>query len=536
MGFTDEDEYTVEAAKLIIEKDKASVGMLQRAFNIGFNRATRIMETLEEYGVVSGENFFKSRKVLMSSEEFKGLLCRIERNEELHQNTESKQFTQCEKVNMYNNQYDYMTGEDFEVFVAQILRRIGFTNIQLTKGSGDQGVDIIAERDGIKYAIQCKRYSQPVGNKAVQEVFAGKVFYHCHIGVVVTNNYFTQSAKDLARENGIVLWDRNFLQNIINSKKEYFEFAHERKEEISKDELTKTLKEMAIKISNVFNSFQINAPIVNIDYGKSETVFWIQPPQGVRIKTILSYKQEIEFELRMSIQIRVISEKGQIGIFVSSNELSKYARKNNNETEENKNSTENEILREYNENRGKDELRILDVEEKIVAIEDGQISKALYQYLENASRIAIDMFLRDGDGNPYTEDMIKNVEKPIILYNVKLVKLTNCDLQFVYYCKMNKNYKNTSSYYKSVEVYKKNGKIFNNDLFNISVFYNIDNITMEGNKIKIKSIPEVNIMYDNMESIKCLEDIDEYDKQMGYKYLVSENFFPMKMDNIKIFS
>ena len=96
------------------------------------------------------------------------------------------------RIDMYNNQYDYMTGEDFEVYVAMILQQIGFVNVQLTKGSGDQGVDIIAEKDGVKYAFQCKRYDKPVGSKAVQEVFAGKFFYHCHAAVVVTNNYFTQ--------------------------------------------------------------------------------------------------------------------------------------------------------------------------------------------------------------------------------------------------------------------------------------------------------------------------------------------------------
>lgn len=107
--------------------------------------------------------------------------------------------------------YDSMSGEEFELYVAKILDKMGFCNISLTKGSGDQGVDIVAEKDRIKYAVQCKRYSQPVGNKAVQQVFAGVSFYHCHVGVVVTNNYFTNAAKDLAYENGVILWDKDFL-------------------------------------------------------------------------------------------------------------------------------------------------------------------------------------------------------------------------------------------------------------------------------------------------------------------------------------
>lgn len=106
---------------------------------------------------------------------------------------------------------EHMDGWQFENFCADVLKKNGYENVEVTKGSGDQGVDVLAERDGIKYAIQCKHYSQPVGNKAVQEIFAGKQFYHCHIGIVMTNNYFTQSAKELAKENGIILWDKDYL-------------------------------------------------------------------------------------------------------------------------------------------------------------------------------------------------------------------------------------------------------------------------------------------------------------------------------------
>ena len=64
------DEYFVEAGKFIIEKDKASIGMLQRMFKIGFNRAARIMDQLSEAGVVGEEEGTKPRKVLMSMEQF----------------------------------------------------------------------------------------------------------------------------------------------------------------------------------------------------------------------------------------------------------------------------------------------------------------------------------------------------------------------------------------------------------------------------------------------------------------------------------
>lgn len=114
----------------------------------------------------------------------------------------------------------YMDGLKFEKLCADILKKMGYENVEVTKGSGDQGVDVLAGRDGIKYAVQCKYYSEKVGNRAIQEIFAGKQFYHCHVGIVMTNNYFTQSAKELAKENGIILWDGDFLENFLKEIQE----------------------------------------------------------------------------------------------------------------------------------------------------------------------------------------------------------------------------------------------------------------------------------------------------------------------------
>lgn len=73
-GGSSYDEYFVEAGKFIIEKDKASIGMLQRVFKIGFNRAARIMDQLCEAGVVGEEEGTKPRKVLMSPEQFESFV------------------------------------------------------------------------------------------------------------------------------------------------------------------------------------------------------------------------------------------------------------------------------------------------------------------------------------------------------------------------------------------------------------------------------------------------------------------------------
>ncbi|MEG0688949.1 MAG: DNA translocase FtsK, partial [Hungatella sp.] len=68
------DEYFIQAGKFIIEKDKASIGMLQRMFKVGFNRAARIMDQLAEAGVVGEEEGTKPRKILLTIEEFDHLM------------------------------------------------------------------------------------------------------------------------------------------------------------------------------------------------------------------------------------------------------------------------------------------------------------------------------------------------------------------------------------------------------------------------------------------------------------------------------
>ena len=68
------DEYFADAGRFIIEKNKASIGMLQRVFKIGFNRAARIMDQLAEAGVVSEENGTKARQVLMDMPAFEQYL------------------------------------------------------------------------------------------------------------------------------------------------------------------------------------------------------------------------------------------------------------------------------------------------------------------------------------------------------------------------------------------------------------------------------------------------------------------------------
>ena len=109
---------------------------------------------------------------------------------------------------------DLMSGQEFEKFIAELFSKLGFET-EVTKVTGDQGIDVIVSKNGYKIGIQAKCYSGTVGNSAIQEAVAGKNYYHLDKAMVVTNNIFTDSARQLARANSIVLWDRNTLKEKI---------------------------------------------------------------------------------------------------------------------------------------------------------------------------------------------------------------------------------------------------------------------------------------------------------------------------------
>lgn len=129
---------------------------------------------------------------------------------------ENKEINSISTMNNIDNDMD---GFEFEKYVSDLLKSNGFNKVNVTQCSNDYGVDIIAFKDEVKYAIQCKKYSSPVGIKAVQEVIGSKAMNGCHVGVVLTNNTFTKSATSLAEKNNILLWDRKKLERLINNYK-----------------------------------------------------------------------------------------------------------------------------------------------------------------------------------------------------------------------------------------------------------------------------------------------------------------------------
>lgn len=126
-----------------------------------------------------------------------------------------------DKLSSYSSMVRRKNGFQFEVYVASLLKENGFTDVEVTKRSGDFGGDVFAVKNGLNYIFQCKYYAKPVGIHAVQEAIGAREPYHADRGVVVTNNVFSTAAIQLARANEIELWDCSDIAR-MNKTGEFF--------------------------------------------------------------------------------------------------------------------------------------------------------------------------------------------------------------------------------------------------------------------------------------------------------------------------
>ncbi|MCL4257872.1 MAG: restriction endonuclease [Anaerolineales bacterium] len=115
-------------------------------------------------------------------------------------------------LNIYG--VDEMSGVEFERFIEHLLKSQGY-EVKRIGGYEDYGVDLIASRGGRKHAIQVKRWNQRVHIEAVRAAVAGMTFHKCDRAVVITNNYFTRPAKELAAGTQCKLIDRDALAQQI---------------------------------------------------------------------------------------------------------------------------------------------------------------------------------------------------------------------------------------------------------------------------------------------------------------------------------
>lgn len=110
-----------------------------------------------------------------------------------------------------------LRAEAFEHFLAEVFRELGY-HVEVTKASGDQGVDLILTKNARRLAVQVKGWADSVGNGAIQEVYAGMAFYGCDGCAAVTNSRFTGPARDLAGRLNCILVEDTDIPKLISEQ------------------------------------------------------------------------------------------------------------------------------------------------------------------------------------------------------------------------------------------------------------------------------------------------------------------------------
>jgi restriction system protein len=102
---------------------------------------------------------------------------------------------------------------EYEGYCRSILEQAGWKAWQ-TPASGDQGADVVAEKKNVVVVLQCKLWSQPIGNSAVQEIVAAKAMHSATVAIVVSNQIYTEFAKQLAAANNVLLLHHDDLASL----------------------------------------------------------------------------------------------------------------------------------------------------------------------------------------------------------------------------------------------------------------------------------------------------------------------------------
>lgn len=120
---------------------------------------------------------------------------------------------------MEMDQIDVMDEDTFERTMVKILQKEGYRNVYATKAVDNNDLNITGYREGYKHGWKCKKSESDIGNSTVQEAYNGKKRYECDYAYVVTNQYFNPSAILMADLTGVILWDRQKVNNLIKRAK-----------------------------------------------------------------------------------------------------------------------------------------------------------------------------------------------------------------------------------------------------------------------------------------------------------------------------
>ncbi|ATF19707.1 restriction endonuclease [Phaeobacter gallaeciensis] len=174
----------------------------------------------DDYGTITEDNrnevalrFFASMKIDFSQlQESEAVALLISEVDKLSQKYKEEDFDPASYPE---------NGHEFEYWLADALGKFGWET-QVTTGSGDQGVDVVARKASMTVAIQAKRYTGNVGNKAVQEIYAGALHLGIKAAAVITTTGFTKSAVELSSSTGVKLLtveDLPHLEEVLQEEK-----------------------------------------------------------------------------------------------------------------------------------------------------------------------------------------------------------------------------------------------------------------------------------------------------------------------------
>lgn len=219
------DPLLEKAVNIVMDTGWCSISLIQRRLKCEYSLAARLVDQMEGLGIVGPFSGNAPRELLITREQWEDI--KLVPSKNMPPMVDVEQIVKDEKAWLREQRglspledelrrIDSMDGHMFERWCADLLEFNGFENVEVTRGSNDQGVDIVAENHGIKYAVQCKCYSSDLGNKAIQEVNAGKYIYRCNVGAVMTNRHFTDGGREAAAATGTLLWDRETLISMMN--------------------------------------------------------------------------------------------------------------------------------------------------------------------------------------------------------------------------------------------------------------------------------------------------------------------------------
>lgn len=251
------------------------------------------------------EKIFKKKKV-----------AKIQTNEEDGKEAEKPRNTMV----YYDKQIvDSMDGFSFEKYCVKLLRAYGFQNVRQTKLSGDYGVDILAKINDDYIAIQCKRYSTPIGIKAVQEIVSGREYYGCNRSMIITNQKLTEQAIRLAQRTNTTVVRVEELVRQVNLNSRYIT-----SKVFFSDE---GLKKMARDIIEEFRRVNIIIKMDAVEVRENEIVYVIEKLAETRLSVIKSAKNEVIFNLGIVFDIMVNYEKSNISLTFSKNDVAEWMEK-----------------------------------------------------------------------------------------------------------------------------------------------------------------------------------------------------------------